>query len=220
VPRFTGRAVNFAGWVLRNLGAAGQAHDRHLEALELGQRGEGIPELTIAALEDLAEQCLEAGDPDAAQARLAEARALLTGDLVFGWRLDLRHQLICGRLALLRGDAGSALATAGALESRAAVLGVPRYISTARVLIHRARRALSLPVDLEAAAADLDHVERSVAVEAWWWTGETAADLAVPAWLDVAAGRAERLARQAGQHADGLRRAAAQRLDDWRSRAG
>ncbi len=220
VPRFTGRAVNFAGWVLRNLGAAGQAHDRHLEALELGQRGEGIPELTIAALEDLAEQCLEAGDPDAARARLAEARALLTGDLVFGWRLDLRHQLICGRLALLRGDAESALATAGALESRAAALGVPRYVSTARVLTHRARRALNQPVDLDAAAGDLDRVERSVAVEAWWWTGETAADLAVPAWLDVAAGRAERLARQAGEHADVLRRAAARRLDDWRSRAG
>jgi DNA-binding SARP family transcriptional activator len=220
VPRFTGRAVNFAGWVLRNLGAAGQAHDRHLEALELGQRGEGIPELTIAALEDLAEQCLEAGDPGAAQARLAQARALLSGDLVFGWRLDLRHQLICGRLALLRGDAESALATAGALESRAAALGVPRYVSTARVLTHRARRAVSLPVDLDAAAGDLDRVERSVAVEAWWWTGETAADLAVPAWLDLAAGRAERLARQAGQHADVLRRAAAQRLEDWRSRVG
>jgi len=88
------------------------------------------------------------------------------------------------------------------------------------VLTRRARRALSLPVDLDAAAGDLDRVERSVAVEAWWWTGETAADLAVPAWLDVAADRAERLARQAGQHADGLRRAAAQRLDDWRSRAG
>jgi len=220
VPRFTGRAVNFAGWVLRNLGAADQAHDRHLQALELGQRGEGTPELTIAALEDLAEQCLEAGDPDAAQARLAEARALLIGDLVFGWRLDLRHQLICARLALLRGDAGSALATAGALESRAAALGVPRYVSTARVLTRRARRALSLPVDLDAAAEDLDRVERSVAVEAWWWTGETAADLAVPAWLDVAAGRAERLARQAGEHADVLRRAVAQRLDGWRTRAG
>jgi hypothetical protein len=92
---------------------------------------------------------------------------------------------------------------------------VPRYVSTARVLAHRARRALNLPVDLDAAAEDLDRVERSVAVEAWWWTGETAADLAVPAWLDVAASRAERLARQAAEHADVLRRAAAQRMDRW-----
>jgi hypothetical protein len=76
---------------------------------------------------------------------------------------------------------------------------------------------LHLPVDLDAVAADLDLVEKSVAVEAWWWTGEAAADFAVPAWLDVAAGRAERLARQAGEDAGTLRRAAARRLDGWRA---
>ena len=217
VPRFGGRAVNFAGWVLRNLGAAGAAHDRHLQALELGQVGQGIPELAIAALQDLAEECVQAGDADGAQARLTQARTLLTGDLVFGWRLGLKHQLITGRLALLRGDPEAALTVASELETRAAALGVPRYVSVARVLAHRARRALRLPVDLDAVAADLDLVEESVAVEAWWWTGEAAADFAVPAWLDVAADRAERLARQAGEHAGTLRRAAARRLDDWRA---
>ena len=160
---------------------------------------------------------MQAGDPDGAQARLAQARTLLTGDLVFGWRLELKHRLITGRLALLRGDPEAALAAAAELETRAAALGVPRYVGVARVLTHRARRALRLPVDLDAVAADLDLVEESVAVEAWWWTGETAADFAVPAWLDVAADQAERLARQAGDHADTLRRAAAQRLDGWRA---
>ena len=217
VPRFGGRAVNFAGWVLRNLGAAGAAHDRHLQALELGQAGQGIPELAIAALQDLAEECVQAGDADGAQDRLTQARTLLTGDLVFGWRLELKHQLITGRLALLRGDPEAALTVASELETRAAALRVPRYVSVARVLAHRARRALRLPVDLDAVAADLDLVEESVAVEAWWWTGEAAADFAVPAWLDVAADRAERLARQAGEHAGTLRRAAARRLDGWRA---
>ena len=217
VPRFGGRAVNFAGWVLRNLGAAGAAHDRHLQALELGQAGQGIPELAIAALQDLAEECVQAGDADGARDRLTLARTLLTGNLVFGWRLELKHQLITGRLALLRGDPEAALTVASELETRAVALGVPRYVSVARVLAHRARRALRLPVDLDAVAADLDLVEESVAVEAWWWTGEAAADFAVPAWLDVAAGRAERLARQAGEDAGTLRRAAARRLDDWRA---
>jgi DNA-binding SARP family transcriptional activator len=217
VPRFAGRAVNFAGWVLRNLGAAEPAHDRHLKALELGQAGQGIPELAIAALQDLAEERIQAGDADDAQARLAQTRTLVTGDLVFGWRLELKHQLITGRLALLRGDAEAALAAATELETRAAALGVPRYVSVARVLKHRARRALGLPVDLDAVAADLELVERSVAVEAWWWTGEAAADFAAPAWLDVAAARAERLARAAGDYADTLRRAAGRRLDRWRA---
>ena len=216
VPRFAGRAVNFAGWVLRSLGAAEEAGDHHRRALELG-RSQGTVEVTIAALEDLAEQCAEAGDADGAQDRLAQARALLTGDLVFGWRLELKYQLLTGRLALLRGDAEEALAAATGLETRSAGLGVPRYVSVARVLKHRARRALSLPVDLEAVAADLDRLERSVAVEAWWWTGEAAADFQVPAWLDVAAGRAERLARQSGEYGDTLRRAARRRLDGWRA---
>jgi AAA ATPase domain/Bacterial transcriptional activator domain/Transcriptional regulatory protein, C terminal len=220
VPRFAGRAVNFAGWVLRNIGAAEPAHDRHLKALELGQVGQGIPELAIAALQDLAEECVQAGEADGAQSRLAEARALLVGNLVFGWRLELKHQLITARLALLRGDPEAALAAVGELEARAAALGVPRYVSVARVLAHRARRALSLPVDLDVVAADLDRVEAAVAVEAWWWTGETAADLAVPAWLDLAAERAERLARSAGDHADTLRQAAARRLDGWQARIG
>ncbi|HWN63773.1 MAG TPA: AAA family ATPase, partial [Streptosporangiaceae bacterium] len=96
VPRFGGRAVNFSGWVLRSLGAVGPAHDRHQQALELGQVGQGIPELAIAALQDLAEERVQAGDADGAQARLTQARTLLTGDLVFGWRLGLKHQLITG----------------------------------------------------------------------------------------------------------------------------
>ena len=106
VPRFAGRAVNFAGWVLRNLGAWTEALDHHQEALEAG-RGQGTTDVTIAALEDLAEQCLDTGDPDGAAARLAQAGALLHGDLVFGWRLQLKHRFIGARLALLRGDAGT-----------------------------------------------------------------------------------------------------------------
>jgi hypothetical protein len=163
---------------------------------------------------------VEAGDADGAQARLDQAQTLVTGDLVFGWRLELKHRLITGRLALLRGDPEAALAAVTELEARAAALAVPRYVSVARVLEHRARRALGLPVDLGAVAADLARLEAAVAVEAWWWTGEAAADLAVPAWLDLAAERAERLARSAGDYADTLRRAAARRLDGWRGLSG
>jgi hypothetical protein len=219
VPRFAGRAVNFAGWVLRNLGAAGEAADQHAAALEIGQR-QGTAEVTIAALEDLAEQGLDAGDPDGAQARLAEAAALLQGDLVFGWRLDLKHRLITGRLALLLGDPEQAAAVAAGLESRAAALGVPRYISVGRLLRHRADRALGLPVDLDCVQADLDLLDGSVAVEAWWWTGDVAADFANPAWLDRAVDRAGRLARNAGGYGDGLRRHVDQRLRGWRALAG
>ncbi len=211
VPRFAGRAVNFAGWVLRNLGAWTEALDHHHEALEAGQR-QGTADVTIAALEDLAEQCLDTGDPDGAAARLAQARALLVGDLVFGWRLELKHQFISARLALLCGDAERARAGASDLAASAAALGVPRYTSVARLLVHRANRVLGVPVDPAAVVADLDLLDRCVAVEAWRWTGDVAADFAQPAWLDRAADRAARLARGAGSHADGLLREADRRL--------
>ena len=211
VPRFAGRGVNFAGWVLRNLGAWQEALDHHHEALEVGQR-QGTADVAIAALEDLAEQCLDTGDADGAAARLAQAGALLHGDLVFGWRLQLKHRFITVRLALLRGDPERALAEASDLAARAAVLGVPRYTSVARLLAHRANRALGLPVDPGAVAADLDLLDSCVAIEAWRWTCDVATDFAQPAWLDRAADRAARLARGAGRHADGLLREADRRL--------
>ena len=211
VPRFAGRAVNFAGWVLRNLGAWREALDHHHQALEAGQ-GQGTADVTIAALEDLAEQCLETGDPDGARARLAEASALLQGTLVFGWRLRLKHQLLTGRLALLAGDGERALAQARELEARSAALGVPRYTSVARLLAHRANHALGGPADPDAVAADLDLLDGAAAIEAWWWTCDLAGDFALAAWRDRAADRAARLARGAGGYADGLLAAADRRL--------
>jgi DNA-binding SARP family transcriptional activator len=219
VPRFAGRAVNFAGWVLRNLGAGQEALDQHCAALELAPHHGGV-ELRIAALEDIAEWCVDAGDVDGARSRLAQVLPLLRGDLVFGWRLEMKYRLIAGRLALLRGEAEQALADASELESRAAALGVPRYASVARLLRHRASLALGQPVDAGTVAADLDLLDASVAIEAWWWTGDLAADFANPAWLNRAADRADQLARHAGGYADGLRRAAEQRLVIWRAAVG
>ena len=89
---------------------------------------------------------------------------------------------------------------------------MPRYTSVARLLAHRANRALGLPVDPAAVAADLDLLDRCVAIEAWRWTCDVAPDFAQPAWLDRAADRAARLARGAGSHADGLLREADRRL--------
>ena len=215
-PRFAGRAVNFAGWVLRNLGAPAEGLDRHQQALEVGRR-QGTPEVVIAALQDLAEHHAHAGDVDGAQTRLTEALALLDGDLVFGWRLELRQWLVSGELALLRGDAEQARDLGGRLAERAAALGVQRYLAAGRLLRCRADRALGGPVDLDAVSADLDLLDGALAVEAWRWTGDVAAELGVSAWLDRAAQRAERLAANAGPHGDGLRRTLAARMRGWES---
>jgi DNA-binding SARP family transcriptional activator len=216
VPRFAGRGVNFTGWVLGNLGARSQAIDLHTEALEAG-RSDGTPEVTIAALQDLAEARLEAADVDGARALLAEASDLLSGDLVFGWRLALKRELISARLALAAGDADGALEIATRLETSAATLGVPRYVSAARILRHLAAHKAGQSVALDAVAADLELMESAAAIEAWWWTGEVAAEFGQPAWLDRAGQLAARLADNAGEHADTLRRYAAARIHAWQS---
>ena len=89
---------------------------------------------------------------------------------------------------------------------------MPRYTSVARLLAHRANHALGRPADHGAVAADLDLLDRCVAIEAWRWTCDVAADFGQPAWQDRAADRAARLAQGAGRYADGLLREADRRL--------
>ncbi len=195
VPRFAGRAENFSGWVLRNLAATSAGLERHYDTLETRRRNDAR-ETQIAALEDLAEQCIEDADLGGAQDRLAEAHALIAGDLVFGWRLELKHALLRARLALACEQAEQARAGAAELEQRAAALGVPRYRSVARLLRHRAEHAQGIGQDLAAVAADLDDVEASVAIEAWRWTAQTAAEFGSDAWRDRAAAQADVAGRQ------------------------
>lgn len=218
VPRFGGRGVNFAGWVLRNVGCAGAAVDAHHEALAWAN-GDGTTEVQVAALEDLAEDRLVAADPAGASAYLDEAERALTGDLVFGWRLAMKLQLLRARASLLLEQPAEALAGATALRDSADRIGVPRYGATARLLVHRARAALGDPVDLEEVQRDLEAVGHAVRVEAWWWTGETAAALGQVAWLRRSADLADDLAGRSGGHADALRAEAGRRLAVWEAQS-
>jgi DNA-binding SARP family transcriptional activator/tetratricopeptide (TPR) repeat protein len=217
VPRFGGRGVNFAGWVLRNVGATAAALEAHQEALAFAD-GLGTDEVRIAALEDLAEDRLVAGDHDAAVRLLDEIGQHLGGDLVFGWRLAMKRSLLSARASLLDGSAEDALATATGLAGDAERVGVPRYAATARLLAHQARALLGEPVDLDAAWRDLAEVESAVALESWWWAGETGAALGQERWLDRAEALAAGLADASGEHREALRHEATRRLAGWRVR--
>jgi DNA-binding SARP family transcriptional activator len=213
-PRFAGRGVNFGGWVLRNVGEVSAGVDAHQQALEVGV-GSGTAELRVAALEDLAEGRIDAGDLEAAGDYLEEAKAALVGDLVFGWRLAMKLDLLQARWSLRSGDPGSALELATGLRDRAGRRGVPRYASVAALLVHQSHAALGEPVDLDRAWRDLADAERSVRLEAWRWAGETGSALGQRAWLDRAAGLADELAGRSAGAAEPLRAEAARRLDEW-----
>lgn len=217
VPRFAGRGVNFSGWVLRNVGATEAARQAHEEAWDC-TGGVGTDEMRIAVLEDLAEDRLLAEDPDGARELLAEAARGLDGDLVFGWRLGMKHAVLRSRAALLTDAAAEALEIAEELRADADRIGVPRYGSVARLLVHQARSTLGEPVDPEVAWRDLAAVEGAVALEAWWWAGETGAALGQPRWLDRAELLASTLAGASGPHGDSLRAEADRRLAGWRLR--
>lgn len=216
VPRFSGRGVNFSGWVLRNLGATEAGLDRHRAALE-DRDADGLAELVVAANEDLAEDRIRAGDPEQAAILIDRARTALRGDLVFGWRLDMKLRLLDAQARLLAGDPAAGLQVAEELRADSARLGIPRYDVSARLVAHRARAALGEPVDLQRARDDLTAIEGAVRLEAWWWAGETGAALGQPRWLDRAEELAADLARRAGPHADTLRKEADRRLEAWRA---
>lgn len=219
VPRFAGRGVNFAGWVLRNLGVIGAGVQAHQEAAEDAVDGVVIPEVLVAALEDLAEERVRAGDPDGAAQFLDRARAALAGDLVFGWRLAMKLSLLEAQIHLLRDEPEPALRLARELASAAETVVVPRYESCARLLAHRAAHALGEPVDPVAAWRDLGRVERAVGIEAWWWAGSTGAALGDQRWVARSQELVVDLAARAGGHADTLRAEADTWLDRWRSEA-
>lgn len=217
VPRFAGRGVNFAGWVLRNLGATGAGVEAHQEAAEDAVDGVVIPEVLVAALEDLAEERIRAGDPDRAALFLDRARAALVGDLVFGWRLAMKLRLLEAQLHLLRDQPEPALRATDELAAAAEHIAVPRYEACARLLSHQAAHTLGEPVDAQAARRDLGRVERAVGIEAWWWAGSTGAALGDQRWLARSEQLVAELAARSGSHSDALRAAAGRQLDRWRA---
>ncbi len=215
VPRFMTRGTNFSGWVLRHIGQPERAAELHREALESHDPVLG-PEMRIAVLEDLAEDRLLAEDPGAAGEYLAQAEEALGGDLVFGWRLEMKLRSLRARHALAVGDAETALAEAEELSGSAERAGVPRYAGVAALLRHRARARLGEPVAHEDVERDLRLVARSVGIEAWWWAGETGADLGVGEWVGWAEEWASDLAEASGPDGLALRNHADRRLAAWR----
>ncbi len=218
VPRFAARGTNFSGWVLRSIGARDEAVDHHEHALQVAAE-HGAPELRIAALEDLAEDRLTRGDPVAAERLLAAASVGLHGDLVFGWRLEMKLTLLRARVALAVERFDDAIALADGLAQRAMHGGIPRYAVVARLVGHAARRRSGATVPLAEVEADLEALDGAVALEAWWWIGDAAAAHGVPRWVDWAGRRAMMLAAECGDRRPGLQREAAERLEGWREDA-
>ena len=80
-------------------------------ALE-GARETAYRELEVYATLDPCDDCDRGGDVAAATRAIEQARALMADVYAYRWRHELRVDLLEGRIALLRGDPGTALAIA------------------------------------------------------------------------------------------------------------
>jgi hypothetical protein len=221
VDRYVGMAVNFRGWILRHLGACSEADELNQWALDLSASRMDDDRYRIEpmahSLLDLAEGRLQAGELDAALALLARVEPLQQVEHSLRWRHELRARLLQGRLALEGGAPEGAEEAAAAVAEDASRLGVERYVATARLLEARARAAAGEDLDLEAVGRVVDALPPLAGLEAWWLTAELAAAAGVDAWWALAEQRAADLAKEAGPHAETLRRYAAARLERMRT---
>jgi DNA-binding SARP family transcriptional activator len=221
VDRYVSMVGNFRGWILRSLGACSEADETNQRALEMAASRTEDERYRIEpmahSLLDLAEGRLRAGELDAARAYLARVEPLQQVAHALRWRHQLRARLLDGRLALEGGAFEAAEAAAAAVAEDAGRLGVDRYVAAAHLLEARARAAAGETLDLTALGAVLEALPRLAGLEAWWLTAELGAAAGVDAWWALAEQRAADLAKEAGPHAETLRRYAAARLERMRT---
>lgn len=214
VRRFAGRAENFRGWVLRNLGALDAGHEANLAAWEAVQ---SLDDITAAeagghAVLDLADAALRSGDLDTARAWLDRARQG-TMPHVMRWRFELRRDLNLARLALADADLDAVLELGAGVQERAGALGVARFGVQAELLVARAHHRQGRAVDLERIGRTADALAVVAPLESWWLLADLARDLGEPRFARLAAQRVDALLPGAGQWGDDLRAAARQSLD-------
>lgn len=214
ISRFAGRAENYRGWVLRNLGAQQEAQDTTLAAWELVGP---VHELAHAeahshSVLDLADAALRRGDLDETRTWLDRLTAAPRSAHVMRWRIDLRHDLLRGRLALATGDADTASELADRVREEAERLGVPRFSAQALLLAARAALGRGEHVDLDALERTALGAAAAAPLESWWLLGQLARDTGEARFRSLAEQRVAALAAGAGPWAATLTAAANQVL--------
>jgi DNA-binding SARP family transcriptional activator len=215
LDHFVGRTANYRAWLLRNLLFDSEADELNLAAAEIA-KARGLREPQAQSALDLADAHLRRGELGGCAAALDLAQSLGTG-YAFGWKAQLRGQLLAARLALVDHRPEEAEYKAGAVAVDASRIGVPRYVTIARVLEARARSATGHRVEGRSLEQMLDDLCRFAAPEAWWTTAELARDLGADRLWRVAEQRAGSIAAGAGPRAEEFRLHAGKWLDKMRS---
>lgn len=209
--RWAGRSDNLRGWVLRNLGATGEADDANERAVE-ETKALGLIEPLSHAYLDLASGALLGGDSERA-ASFVQAAADADADVhAMQWRHRLRRRLLSARIALIDGDTDTALELGGGIADEADSRGIERYRLSGRLLMMHARLAKQESVDMDAVGELLEQLPAVAGLEAWWMTADVAATTGSDRFQALAERRVAELSHYAGDHRDDLERLAARYL--------
>jgi hypothetical protein len=206
--RYAGVQHSYRSWILRNVGDPA-AEEIALAGLELA----GGREILAQCHLDVADCLLRAGDLAGAADRLTVAEAE-SGARWFHnkWRFDQRRLLLRARLGLADQDARAALEAAESVVALAEGRGDARYAVLGRVVRATADARLGRTVDATRLGTDLDQLGEVAALEGWWLAADVADATGSTRARTVAVGLAEHVAREAAEHRDAFRAAAATRL--------
>lgn len=193
--RFLAANGNARSWILRSIGRLGEADDINERVFESTDEPGGM-EMHCAAVLDLLEGRLLAGDVDGATKAVERARVVESFDGTMAWHHRQRLLTQRARLAVLQGEPFDELAST-AIDD-AVARGSLRYELLAR--------AVRGETDV------LPRLERVAGMEAWWMTAELAARGGDDGLWRDAERRAATLMRLAGPYADELRTWVATRL--------
>ncbi|HUI02835.1 MAG TPA: AAA family ATPase [Acidimicrobiales bacterium] len=131
--RFPPVAANIRGWLLRGAGLLDAAQELHARAADMAP-GPTFREAHYAALLDLAECALAAGQWGGAGEALAACADIGEWRGSMDWRHRTRYRLLCARLASLSGDHGEPAEEARAISAEEAARGHRRYALRAELV--------------------------------------------------------------------------------------
>jgi tetratricopeptide (TPR) repeat protein len=211
--RFVIVADNVRSWLLRSVGRLGEADDLSLNAYELGcAYGPSTNEMRCAAMLDLIDGRLFAGDLDGAAAAVERAIELDTFRGTMAWHHRQRYGVQRARLALLTHDPEAALQLASTVEADAKARGSRRYDVLAHAHVALAQATLGTEIDHDALELALAPLDECAVLEAWWVTADLAAATHEDRWWRAAEHRAGALISNAGEHAEALQQWVASRF--------
>ena len=209
--RYRGPAANIGGWLFRWSGEVEKADDRNKAAVEVsgGPDASGMPEAWYVGLLDLADGCLQRGDPGAAADYAARLDGLAQSTVTMAWHQRHRLGLLRARLVLAGGDRAAAAILAAEVAGDAAARGAGRYELLATALLGLADPSV-LPSRLETVVEGLG---RCAVLDGWPLVAALATVRRVDRWHHQADSMVAAVVASSDEHADAARRLATRVLE-------